>query len=217
MIPAFRFAVAALILVTALHAAPPTPAAPWTIRFRDDGSVEILWKKSGAPLFRSLGIRLLDGRGTLCADPDAAPPRRFGNTVCRATDTSRIRMRLDELPGGKLRCAWSMHFLKAIPDASLIVLDCELFAESCETLPDSPDGAARRRLVTPGGTVTLAVTPGAIPEFTPAGKGKVRMRFRWRYDTFSGNTVAAAVTLAPESGEKTFAQESGEDRRVLRQ
>ena len=216
--PALVFTLGVLLAghVVGLRAAPP-PAGPlWETRIADDGSAEIRWKKSGAPLFRTLGIRLLDARGTLCADPDAAPPRRFGDLVCRATDTSRIRMRLAELPGGAVRCAWSMHFLKAIPCAELIVLDCELYATRCETLPAARDGAFRRRLVTPDGDATLSVSPGTIPESTPAGKGKVRMRMRWRYDPFFGNTIAVAVTLAPESGEKPPAQESGEDRRVLR-
>lgn len=209
---AFGFALGVLLPAVALHAAD----SPWKTRICTDGSAEILWGKSGRPLLRTLGIRLLDVRGTICADPDAAPPRRFGDLVCRATDTSWIRMRLAELPGGAIRCAWSIHFLKAIPCAELIVLDCELYAERCETLPSKIAGTFSR-LVTPDGEATLAVEPGAIASVTPQGNGRIRLRMRWRYDPFFGNRVAAAVTITPKSSEKPLAQKSGEQRSALRQ
>jgi len=209
---ALRFALGIL-----LAAAAAPPGSPWETQIRDDGSAEILWRNSGVPLFRTLGVVLVDARGTFCARSDAAPPRRFGEVVCRATDTSWIRMRLAGLPGGAVRCSWSMHFLKAIPCAVFIALDCELHAERCEMLPPGPGGAVRRRLVTPDGTAAVVVEAGTLVEFTAQGDGKVRLRMRWRYDPFFGNRVAAAVTIVPESTEKPLAQKSGEQRGVFRQ
>lgn len=205
------------LLFAASTAAAPPPASPWEIRIADDGSAEILRKKSGLPLFRTLGVVLVDARGLPCARPDAAPPHRFGNSVCRATDTSRLRMRLFELPGDAVRCSWSMRFLNAIPCAVFIALDCELHAKSVEPLPPGPSGTFRRRLVSHDGDALLAVDPGAIPAFIPQGDGKVRMRMLWRYDPFFVNTVETAVTLAPKSVEKPLAQKSGEQGSVFRQ
>ena len=203
--------------------APPRRAPALAARFRSDGAAEIRWKKSGDLLFRTLGIVLIDARGTVCARPDEIPPRKFADSVSRASDTEWICLSLAELPGGAVRCSWAMRFLNAIPCAKFIVLDCELRADSCEAPPKSPGdngngGEVHRRLLsTPGGAAEIAVAPGALPEFTPEGQGKVRLRMIWRYDPACINTVGTAVTLAPSSAEEPLAQKSGEKRGALRE